>query len=407
MSEITRVESFKCPNCGAPIEYDGQGEKTVKCPFCGEPALVPAQLLPKESANRVYSSVDARQRVTRTSSGGAWGVALVPLILILVVIVVIVIIAIISISNTTAKYARLQAPTVAAVVPTRAPTPTTVPTPSPIPPFAQNTLTFGSAGKGPGQMTNPYRVGVDGKGNVYVADYTGGRVQVFNANGKYLSSFTNGDLEYHLDGFAVDRKGIVTMTDHTAMLRFNGLTGEKLNALPVPPGTGVTEVAVGPEGGMAAILYPLRPDGSRLAPESVALYDASGKVLQTLKAPVSERSGSDEMALALAFDGNDNLYIVSASSNEVFVFGPDGKFINRFGSGGNGADQIQSVNFIAIDSQNKVYLSDARGIAIFDATGRFIRRFKIDDGGHGMAFDDNDALWVAQTASITRYTLGR
>ena len=92
MSEITRVESFKCPNCGAPIEYDGQGEKTVKCPFCGEPALVPAQLLPKESANRVYSSVDARQRVTRTSSGGAWGVALVPLILILVVIVVIVII---------------------------------------------------------------------------------------------------------------------------------------------------------------------------------------------------------------------------------------------------------------------------------------------------------------------------
>jgi hypothetical protein len=52
----------------------------------------------------------------------------------------------------------------------------------------------------------------------------------------------------------------------------------------------------------------------------------------------------------------------------------------------------------------KVYIADARGIAVFDANGRFNAE---GDSGHGMAYDGDDALWVVQIASITRYSIGR
>src|ERR1043165_8925578 len=46
MSETTSTQTFKCPNCGAPIGYDGKGETAVRCPYCGTSAAVPEELLP-------------------------------------------------------------------------------------------------------------------------------------------------------------------------------------------------------------------------------------------------------------------------------------------------------------------------------------------------------------------------
>ena len=36
-------QSFDCPKCGAPLDYDGIGE-TQRCPFCNNSVVVPAEL---------------------------------------------------------------------------------------------------------------------------------------------------------------------------------------------------------------------------------------------------------------------------------------------------------------------------------------------------------------------------
>jgi len=41
------AETFNCPKCGAPINYNGQEQgyhETIACPYCGESVIVPAEL---------------------------------------------------------------------------------------------------------------------------------------------------------------------------------------------------------------------------------------------------------------------------------------------------------------------------------------------------------------------------
>ena len=47
---------------------------------------------------------------------------------------------------------------------------------------------WGSRGKDPGQFVLPHGIGVDRQNQVYVADRTNRRIQVFDSDGKYLRS---------------------------------------------------------------------------------------------------------------------------------------------------------------------------------------------------------------------------
>jgi streptogramin lyase len=52
-------------------------------------------------------------------------------------------------------------------------------------------LEWGTRGKGPGQFGLPHNVVVDAQGKVYVTDRDNQRVEVFDANGKFLSQWTD------------------------------------------------------------------------------------------------------------------------------------------------------------------------------------------------------------------------
>ena len=41
-------------------------------------------------------------------------------------------------------------------------------------------LSFGEEGTGPGMLKDPRAIGVDRNGNIYVADYSDGRIQIFD-----------------------------------------------------------------------------------------------------------------------------------------------------------------------------------------------------------------------------------
>jgi len=48
---------------------------------------------------------------------------------------------------------------------------------------------FGERGNGPGQFQLPHNLVIDAKGKIYVSDRENERVEVFDANGKYLSEW--------------------------------------------------------------------------------------------------------------------------------------------------------------------------------------------------------------------------
>ena len=59
-------------------------------------------------------------------------------------------------------------------------------------------MEWGTPGDGPGEFNTLHSIAVDAKGRVYVADRTNQRIQVFDANGKYLDQWPNIRFPNHI-----------------------------------------------------------------------------------------------------------------------------------------------------------------------------------------------------------------
>jgi DNA-binding beta-propeller fold protein YncE len=65
-------------------------------------------------------------------------------------------------------------------------------------------LTWGSPGIDPGQFILPHNIVIDSDDNIYVADRECHRIQVFDANGKFIAMWNN---VHRPDGICLDREG--------------------------------------------------------------------------------------------------------------------------------------------------------------------------------------------------------
>ena len=238
--------------------------------------------------------------------------------------------------------------------------PTLVPSP---PPFASIVLEFGSEGIGASQFKDARSVALDGNGRIYIGEYTGGRVQVFDAQGKFITQWMV-DPKRALLNMTADRKGTVYVVHPGQILRYEGETGELLGEVSKLNGNRsefYTEVAVALDGSLLAI--------SNYS--NLVRIGAGGQIKETidLRAKVGEDIRLDRVAV----DGTGKIYGLSDRGDSVLTFAPDGRFINRFGGSGDQPGQLRSGDSIAVDGQGRIYVSDSsRGIQVFDGNGRYI-----------------------------------
>ena len=85
----------------------------------------------------------------------------------------------------------------------------------------------------------------------------------------------------------------------------------------------------------------------------------------------------------------------AVSPDAVFKFSPEGKFLNRFGGSGDQPGQFRAAHAIAVDGKGRVFVSDIKGIQVFDSDGRYLTVFKTDGSAFGMVFNDKNELVVA------------
>ena len=411
MSETTNLPSFTCPHCGGEIQYDGKGV-TARCAYCGASVVVPLELRPSSPAPTMKVVFETAQP---TRSGRSSSIGCLAIIAIFLVIGGIVFSVVSSVTRSVDEVtqsvgqsaASIKATALAAVSaparePTRKPTPTLTPTPA----FAAVTMKFGSQGIGPGQFEHARAVAVDGTGRIYVGEYEGGRIQVFDPAGKFINQFFAGDKKTLLLGFAVDRKGIVYIADGGDVTRYNGATGKLLGKLAYNGGPGFGELALAPDGSLYAMWYQRRSglftslDGAR---EDLVHFDNSGKVLKVVNGVISSMTDNLELDNALVVDGRGNLYVGAQNEGAIFKFGSDGKYITRFGSSGEGAGQFGSLSALAIDGQGRLFVSDSSGIKVINPAGSPLASIDISGGADSFVFDDTGALVVATRNEVLKF----
>jgi hypothetical protein len=267
----------------------------------------------------------------------------------------------------------------------------------PEPSFANVLLKFGTEGIGPGMFTDARAIALDGAGNIYVGEYSGGRIQVFDSTGKFLTQWI-ANPKMPLRGLAADRKGNVYVVQSGDIKKFEGLTGKPLGEISYDEGWGFDDIVATADGGIVAAWYKNRDD--------IVKFDANGNAVRTIKAAISSVTDHSELDTRIAVDGMGNVYGLGRFNNAIFKFGVDGKYINRFGGQGDKAGQLQAPSAIVVDGKGRVFVSDMKGVQMFDGDGRYLGVFKPDNGhASGMIFNDKNELFVVDRTKVVKVGL--
>lgn len=375
-------QTFDCPKCGAPVSSSDLSttKSTVRCDYCHSQLIAPNEL----------AGQPARVVRIQLSSGGKfpkwiWLLLAVPLLVLLVI-------GLAGVGILAPLFYSVSRPPVKEVTPAR-PNP---PAKEKINSFATVLLDFGKEGIGPGMFNDARSIAVDGAGRIYVGEYNGGRIQVFDAGGKFVNQWSVGDRKTILRGLAADRKGMVYVAHGGGIERYRGETGEKLGQLNYER-SGFDDVATAADGGLVTAWQSNRDD--------IIAFDANGRVIRTIPAAISSASGDSELSMRVAVDGSGNIYALGRFNNAVFKFGRDGKFINRFGGAGDQPGQLRAPYSIAVDGHGRIYVGDMKGIQVFDADGRYLTLVNLKGIAFGMVFNDNNELFVIARDHVVKYAV--
>lgn len=434
------AETFKCPSCAAPLEFEGKPMQ--KCPFCGSSVIVPSEMFYPPAgrhANVDFSSLtgralkiaeiqreiqrgnkinaikifretfgtglkeakDAVEAMERGESvdisgmqvqsidlranpetldavkkaGFAIGGSILGTVLLVTLFIVGMIVAIFyfTFSSVNRHLSTLPTPGSRGNAAVGTPTPT---------PDAEEVLKFGGEGTGAGKFKDNRHIAVDGRGFMYSSDYQGGRIQVFDAGGKFVTQWT-AEAGMNLYDMAADRKGNLYIANNKGVSMFEGETGKLLNK------SDSYYVQ-----GMALAL-----DGKVIvaANRGITILGPDLKTIQEFK-DAAERANTTAGFREIAVDGNNNIYALDSSKGDICKFSADGKFLNRIPTGAT------SPNGIAIAPSGRIFVSDVSSILVFDENGQKIKSFKATQA-FGMAFNDAGELFVASRPYVIKYKL--
>lgn len=204
-------------------------------------------------------------------------------------------------------------------------------------------------------VTGPYGVAVDQKGRIFLSDLTGDSIKIFSPAGSLVSTIT--------------------------------LQGE--DGSDIRPGR------------MAAWkgndLYVVDRKN-----HYIYVVDDEGKSRLIIK---TKKEKKQQMLQDVAVDESGNIYCVNSLGPAVNIFGPDGQYLNSFGSHSAAEDGFSFPTGISIDAKGRAWIVDSfqHKLKVFDSKGRFLSQF----GGVGttpgkfffpidIAFGKDGSLYVLE-----------
>ena len=230
-------------------------------------------------------------------------------------------------------------------------------------------LVFGSEGTGNGQFRRPRDVAISPvNGNVYVYEWTSGpqtaRVQIFDQNGTYISQFGSqgqGDGQFaSTSTLAINPvSGNVYVVDdnHTGGGRIAvfSATGTFLRnwnpILPISDYSNPADITFDAAGNSY-----ITASGTGY----ILKHDAADQYITTLGKRLFRDAGDYNYggygSIRVADDGT--IYVSSAADHHIKILNEQGQLIGKIGSDGDGPNQFEFPQDLAIDSSNRLLITD-------------------------------------------------
>ena len=287
-----------------------------------------------------------------------------------------------------------------------------------LPPAPQVVLAWGTNGHADGEFDIPIAVAVNQKDEILVTDFrqtnaeTKSRVQRFDQEGRFLSSFETDPMP---GGMALDKDGFLYLTHmmkHKVsvydpvgkLVREFGKQGSAPGQFEQPGGIAFAR------DGSVYVADQANQRVQRLSPqgEPISSWGKHGSAAGEFGGKSSQR-GRGGGPHFLAFNSQGDIYTTEASEGRVQKFKSDGTFLLAWGDNEVGPGHFGGHSYmpgplaIAVDHNDQVWVSSTNHhVQQFTADGQFIRRvggegkepgqFRLP---HGLAFDSQQYLYVA------------
>lgn len=420
--KITSLTSFKCPQCGAPIEIPS-GVSSTKCGYCGASIIIPKELRAKIEATerkKIRKTDEPKVEIGIPSAMtpppppalptypkplvGAEATATIT-VFIMSCIALTAFAAIVA----TTDLKRLRDGITDRITATPffvigdAATPAAASTPSTTR-ATPNTVAAPSVAalivNGDNIFQDPQALSIDANNNFYISDGKAVRIFKFDSNGKLVHQWAvDTKSAYGSRSLVADRFGNLYVVQDGVILKYNAISGALQSTITDSNGAGFLDMATLPDGSFATTWYSSRDD--------IVRFNANAQMIFRVQKAISGQTDKPEKLLRIAVDSLGNIYTAGDDNGVIVKYSSEGKFLIKFGSAGNGAGQFQSISGIAVaPDRTRIYVSDIKGIQAFDSDGRYLGVSKPSGGFvRDITFNDKSELFGFISNKVYKMTL--
>ena len=274
-------------------------------------------------------------------------------------------------------------------------------------------LSFGSAGTGDGQFTQPRNLAIADDGTIYVLDSGNNRVEYFSGNGTYLGQWNASEAGGMNQpwGIAVGTDGSVFVADtwNHRILKFSS-EGQVLKQWYATDTPGETLSFYGPRD--IAISNDGKVFISDTGNKRIMVYDEDGNYISKFGVSGMGTGEFDEQ-VGIAVSSDHQMAIADTWNQRIQIFNINTEtlsftFQNSFDVSAWYSQSLDNKPYIAYTKDGNILISDPESYRImeFNSTGTLLRSWNAKGGSiddysmpTGVKVDKNGAVWVVDTVN--------
>ncbi|MCX6268380.1 MAG: PKD domain-containing protein [Bacteroidetes bacterium] len=216
-------------------------------------------------------------------------------------------------------------------------------------------------------LYTPVRMAIDQMDNIYVTDACNKNIKKYNASGSYLGSIVTGNSPIS-----------IAINDANQIIIGDGVTGKIFKINPDGTSTELYAGTVFPSSMVFCADGLLYISDSRL--QRIIVLDLSGKVIRTIGA------GTLTCPTGITYDKKNNRILVAEHGGigtgfspvvKVGIYGLTGNLISNFGSNGNADGKFYRIQGLAVGRCGEIYVPEPYqgNISVFTENAIFTSRF--------------------------------
>ncbi|XP_019632706.1 PREDICTED: E3 ubiquitin-protein ligase TRIM71-like [Branchiostoma belcheri] len=294
---------------------------------------------------------------------------------------------------------------------------------------------FGGTGSQRGQFRGPRSLAVSDRGEIFVADYRNKRVQIFDFQGTFLSSFhttlPGEEEDIYPYGVTLDSGGNIwvvgrapskpkssSLSSSFALLDYCGVTTNSSHYNRERTASSSDFAAQYTRQGRYVIHFDVQ--NTRWAARGIAMDSRENNVVVTkviedgnsvvelfkpngtLLRTIGDQEGI-EYPHYVTVDREGRILVSDSAGPFVFVYNMEGKFLFKFGGWGEAGGQLNRPHGICTDESGRIFVADSGNdrVEMFDSTGEFLSHVISDiKQPLAVAMTGNGSLVVSNSENV-------